>query len=353
MKRLRIMAAALSVFAAASFMPVPSAAQTEMPAPRVALVYTVTTPELKADVERALRESVGRDVELMVYEVSDAFNEIRAEDYLTPHAAALIAGTYMRAVEDGADAVLSICSTVEDVAYAMQDAARLVGVPVVMVNDAMCREAVRRGHTIAVAATFPCSIAPTRRTLERAAREAGRRIEVREVVIDGGFGMEEGEFKRLLAERISAEASDADVVIFTQGSMAYVAESVSRALGVPVLANPVFSAQAVAEALAAKGVVAERYLPYVAEPDWRRMARSGLYIQSNADFFCGFSTRRKALRLLSEGRIHVLGTDCHNMERRAPRMDEAVRVIARALGDDTVQRLEEQARRLLKRGGAA
>ena len=164
----------------------------------------------------------------------------------------------MRAVEDGADAVLSICSTVEDVAYAMQDAARLVGVPVVMVNDAMCREAVRRGHTIAVAATFPCSIAPTRRTLERAAREAGRRIEVREVVIDGGFGMEEEEFKRLLAERISAEASDADVVIFTQGSMAYVSESVSRALGVPVLANPLFSAQAVAEALAAKGVVAER-----------------------------------------------------------------------------------------------
>lgn len=97
----------------------------------------------------------------------------------------------------------------------------------------------------------------------------------------------------------------------------------------------------------------ERYLPYVAEPDWRRMARSGLYIQSNADFFCGFSTRRKALRLLSEGRIHVLGTDCHNMERRAPRMDKAVRVIARALGDDTVRRLEEQARRLLERGGAA
>lgn len=150
--------AATFAFAAAFFMPVPSAAQTEMPAPRVALVYTVTTPELKADVERALRESVGRNVELMVYEVPDAFNEIRAEDYLTPHAAALIAGTYMRAVEDGADAVLSICSTVEDVAYAMQDAARLVGVPVV--NDAMCREAVRRGHTIAVAATFPCSIAP-------------------------------------------------------------------------------------------------------------------------------------------------------------------------------------------------
>lgn len=224
-------------------------------APRVALVYTVTTPELKADVERALRESVGGDVELMVYEVPEAFNEIRTEDYVTPHAAAIVAGTYMQAVEDGADAILSICSTVEDVAYAMQDAARLVGVPVVMVNDAMCREAVRRGHTIAVVATFPCSIAPTRRTIERAAREAGRRIEVREVVVDGGFGMERGRFERLLCKRISAAAADADVVIFTQGSMAYVSESVARELGVCVLTNPSFSAGAVAEALAAKGLL--------------------------------------------------------------------------------------------------
>lgn len=223
--------------------------------PRVALVYTVTTPELKADVERSLRESVGEDVELMVYEVPEAFNEIRAEDYVTPQAAARVAGTYMQAVEDGADVVLSICSTVEDVACAMQDAARLVGVPIVMVNDAMCREAVLCGEKVAVVATFPCSIAPTRRTLERVAREAGRRVEVCEVVIDGGFGMERGRFERLLCERISAAAKDADVVIFTQGSMAYVSESVARELGLRVLTNPAYSAKAVAEALEAKGLL--------------------------------------------------------------------------------------------------
>lgn len=257
MERLRNFVPLLA-FAAAILMSVPCGAQPDRRTPRVALVYTVTTPELKADVERALRESVGADVEFLVYEVPEAFNEISEADYVVPHAAARIAATYMQAAEDGADAVLSICSTVEDVAYAMQDAARFVGVPVVMVNDAMCREAVRRGGTVAVVATFPCSIAPTRRTLERAAREAGCRIEVREVVIDGGFGMERGRFERLLAERIAAEASDADIVIFTQGSMAYVGGSVSRALGVPVLTNPVFSAHAVAEALAAKGLVGER-----------------------------------------------------------------------------------------------
>lgn len=97
----------------------------------------------------------------------------------------------------------------------------------------------------------------------------------------------------------------------------------------------------------------ERYLPYVEEEDWQRIAGSGVLLQSNAGFFCGFSTRRKALRLLREGWIQVLGTDCHNMTSRAPHMDEAVRRIARALGEDAVQRLETQAAALLPAGEAA
>ena len=59
-----------------------------------------------------------------------------------------------------------------------------------------------------------------------------------------------------------------------------------------------------------------------------------------------------ALRLLREGWIRVLGTDCHNMTSRAPRMDEAVRRIARALGEDAVQRLEMRAAALLPAGEA-
>lgn len=97
----------------------------------------------------------------------------------------------------------------------------------------------------------------------------------------------------------------------------------------------------------------ERYLPYVEEADWQRMARGGVLLQSNADFFRSFSTRRKALRLLREGWIRVLGTDCHNMTSRAPHMDEAVRRIARSLGEDAVLRLEAQAAALLPAREAA
>ena len=83
------------------------------------------------------------------------------------------------------------------------------------------------------------------------------------------------------------------------------------------------------------------------------LARGGVLLQSNADFFRSFSTRRKALRLLREGWIRVLGTDCHNMTSRAPHMDEAVRRIARSLGEDAVLRLEAQAAALLPAREAA
>ena len=83
----------------------------------VALVYTVTTPELKADVVREIREQVGADAKLLTYEVPEAFEEIKRTGRVTARPTAQIIGCYMRAIEEGADVILSICSTVEDIAY--------------------------------------------------------------------------------------------------------------------------------------------------------------------------------------------------------------------------------------------
>ena len=49
----------------------------------VALVYTVTTPELKADVVREIREQVGADAKLLTYEVPEAFEEIKRTGCVT------------------------------------------------------------------------------------------------------------------------------------------------------------------------------------------------------------------------------------------------------------------------------
>ena len=73
-------------------------------------------------------------------------------------------------------------------------------------------------------------------------------------------------------------------------------------------------------------------------------------MQSNADFFLGFLSRRKALRLLDQGRIHLLGTDCHNMQSRPPRMDAARDMIARHLGGDILDGIDELGRSILRKG---
>lgn len=220
---------------------------------KVALIYTVTTPELKEDMEREVREQLGNDVEMLIYEVPSVFEEIRTAGYVTAAPAARLIATYMNAVEAGADAVLSICSTVADIAYSMQDAAKYIGVPIVMINEEMCREAVRRGEQIAVMATFPTAIAPTKNTLLRVAREMGKPIEVREVLVEGGFSLDQEQFKALMEAKAGEVAEQTDVFLFAQGSMAYCEKYIADMYHKTVLSNPYFGAKALKDALVAKG----------------------------------------------------------------------------------------------------
>ena len=82
---------------------------------------------------------------------------------------------------------------------------------------------------------------------------------------------------------------------------------------------------------------------------WNSFLDSGILMQSNADFFLPFSTRRKALRLMKEGYIHLLGSDCHNMAGRAPHMAEAAARIRKHLGEEYINDSDALGRLLLKR----
>ena len=81
---------------------------------------------------------------------------------------------------------------------------------------------------------------------------------------------------------------------------------------------------------------------------WDEFLNLGILMQSNADFFLPFWSGRKALKLLRDGRIHLLGTDCHNMRERRPRMDEAVVRIRNSLGENTVEEIDALGHRLLR-----
>ena len=92
----------------------------------------------------------------------------------------------------------------------------------------------------------------------------------------------------------------------------------------------------------------ERYYDKQPISVWNDFLDLGILMQSNADFFLAFRTRRKALKLLKEGRIHLLGTDCHNMTTRRPRMDEAAETIRKRLGERTLHDIDSLGRQLLQ-----
>jgi len=87
----------------------------------------------------------------------------------------------------------------------------------------------------------------------------------------------------------------------------------------------------------------ERYLRWQDRETWDMLAKWGVLNQCNASFFLRWQTRQKALRMLREGRVQLLGSDSHNMESRPPQLGAALAL----LGQKERGIWEKNGRRLL------
>lgn len=221
---------------------------------KAALVYTSTTPELIELVEREVRKNIGEEAELISMQDPSILAEVRAAGYVTPTAAARLMGMYMKAVGEGADAILNLCSSVGEVADAAQSAAAYIGVPIVRIDEDMCKEAVRLGKRVGVLATLATTLEPTKNTISRVARGMAKHVELVDGLIDGAFGLNQDQFRKLLLEAAGKIVNDVDVIVLAQGSMAYVEEDLHQAYGKPVLSSPRFGAIALKKALEEKGL---------------------------------------------------------------------------------------------------
>lgn len=91
----------------------------------------------------------------------------------------------------------------------------------------------------------------------------------------------------------------------------------------------------------------ERYFRFQPKGIWDDLLDRGVLMQCNAGFFLSWKTKGKARRMLAEGRIHLLGSDSHNMSARPPRLGEALSVI----GETGRRILEENIRQLAPAAG--
>ena len=221
---------------------------------KVGLVYTSTTPELIELVEKEVSCQIGA-AELLSYQDPSILADVREAGYVTAKPAARLVAMYMQAISEGADAILNICSSVGEVADAAQSIGDYTGVPIVRVDEEMCRDAARKGQRIGVMATLPTTLEPTKNTIRRVAREIGKHVEIVDCLVDGAFGLDQEMFKKRMAECAGQIADKVDVIVFAQGSMAYCEEYIADMYGKIVLSSPRYGAIALKEALIRKGLL--------------------------------------------------------------------------------------------------
>lgn len=91
----------------------------------------------------------------------------------------------------------------------------------------------------------------------------------------------------------------------------------------------------------------ERYLRFQDKEVINNLVKNGLLVQANADFFNCFGTRHKAMTMLSHNLIHFIGSDCHDLQNRPPKIGTAYSYIKRKAGKDLLLRMDELAQRFL------
>lgn len=159
---------------------------------------------------------------------------------LTPAIAHRVAGYLESAELAGADYIMVTCSSIGP---AVEAAAKLIGVPVLRVDQPMADKAVATGKKIGVIATLRTTLEPTADLISRRAALAGKQIELTSRLCEGAFDAlmsgDAATHDAKVAAALKELSQQVDVIVLAQASMARVVETLSpEDKRVPILASP-------------------------------------------------------------------------------------------------------------------
>ncbi len=165
---------------------------------------------------------------------------IIAAGRLTPVIARRVAGYLESAELAGADYILVTCSSIGP---AVEAGARLIGVPVLRVDQPMADQAVAQGRKIGVLATLRTTLEPTADLIQRRAALAGKQISLTSRLCEGAFeALMSGDapaHDAKVAAALKELSQQVEVIVLAQASMARVVETLAPAdRRVPILASP-------------------------------------------------------------------------------------------------------------------
>lgn len=106
------------------------------------------------------------------------------------------------------------------------------------------------------------------------------------------------------------------------------------------------------EIRSSKGIVPviahiDRYFDIQSKANISALLLSDVMIQINADSLLRFGARRRVIKMLLDGRVDFLGSDCHDMAKRSPNIGAAADVILEKCGESSISMLAERGKDVL------
>jgi Asp/Glu/hydantoin racemase len=159
---------------------------------------------------------------------------------LTAQIARRVAGYLESAELAGADYILVTCSSIGP---AVEAGAKLIGVPVLRVDQPMADQAVAAGRRIGVIATLRTTLEPTADLIQRRAVIAGKQVELTSRLVDGAFDAlmsgDAATHDAKVAAALKELSRQVDVIVLAQASMARVVDALApEDRRAPILASP-------------------------------------------------------------------------------------------------------------------
>ncbi|MDO5392457.1 MAG: hypothetical protein Q4F24_15385 [Eubacteriales bacterium] len=91
----------------------------------------------------------------------------------------------------------------------------------------------------------------------------------------------------------------------------------------------------------------DRYLSMQKPKTIEMIWKCGVLLQANADSFLTWRECWRMLRLMKQGRISFLGSDCHNLTTRPPCLAQALEVIVKRLGPQVIETMKTENEQVL------
>jgi len=170
---------------------------------------------------------------------------------LTPTIARRVAAYLESAELAGADYIMVTCSSIGP---AVEAAAKLIGVPVLRVDQPMADKAANAGKKVGVVATLRTTLEPTADLISRRAALAGKQIELTSRLCEGAFdALMSGQpavHDAKVAAALKELSQQVDVIVLAQASMARVVDTLApEDKRVPILASPAIAVDYLATVL--------------------------------------------------------------------------------------------------------